>query len=644
MPQQKFHDSRYDFYVLSKSIPSTRTNVKHTRELTLDPAKPSSFTFADRDRECVEFSRATQQYRDSGFLFKNINNYMYHYRYDEPKPGPYYLETLDAFRRDSGSPMARHFDPPPLLQAYPTISQFPIFRLPQYCVDQILSNLSGPDFAALAFIDKDCRQLARTRQFRSIWIDFSSASLALLRKLVDEVCDRTMNHGLGPKWTLGACIRRITVACAGAVKDPTHKSSWVEALRRGHEAVECHQSHMNALELAIKYALPNLDFLDWLDRVPMSPVFTAALLSSRLTRLELHCIVLSEDFDPFGDATALDSIDSHRLRLRRLVLSVGGFSESTSCALFTKSILKLAAPTLEELVWDDSMNSMRKSSFGPKHIMFGRLRKLHLIGIRPEDDVVLSSFFPASNEKVKVTHLWLQGPETMLGPFFAKRGYIPSLTHLNWIDFAYRPDVDSCLSFIAANPQLQYFRCEDIMPKLSDYRLIPMFSSNFNNLTSLALARDAVTVPPRSLRLIAKIATLRYLWLSAGLECGEKLGWMVDHDCLRKELRPLTQIVWFILTRDAYPNGNQDFTPPRHAKSQQWEDSHRKLMMTQAMEFARGHPKLEWVHFGQIPMAINRVAGEAEDVIQAVPLTKIRKDCWRLLEEMWGRYREDWVY
>lgn len=62
-------------------------------------------------------------------------------------------------------------------------------------------------------------------------------------------------------------------------------------------------------------------------------------------------------------------------------------------------------------------------------------------------------------------------------------------------------------------------------------------------------------------------------------------------------------------------------------------------MVRYARLFAASQPSLEWMHFGQIPMAVERSGVEVE----VVALSE-QRNVEGLLSQMWGEYRRNWVY
>lgn len=644
-----YNDTRYNGFDLGRNMPCAQNSVHHTREMGADPAKPRSFVSSNGILLPVSFRSATESY-DQPFLFLNSPAYRILPIYTESHES---TRTFNRIRGFSGL-LGNSADEP----VYP-ISRFPLFKLSEEAVGGILSYLTGADLAALALVDKDCRQLARTRQFRSVWLNFSTASMELLNLLLKEGCERVArNYGSGHnRWRLGSCIRRITIAWGDTVKEVKEvevrrgrkrsTQTWIESRMRSNAAMELHTSHINALDLVLRVAVPNLEFLDWRDRIPLTPLIVSSIIASRITKLELHSVILREDF-----ALDLNQFGRVECRLRCLLLNVSEMrSGEPNEGKFTSSILEMAAPTLEHLIWIDNgfNSSAKKHSFGEKPVTFPKLKKLHLRWVLA-DDTVWSALIPADN--AAITHLWLDAPNQELSEFLTRRGHIASLTHVTWVYIRFNL-IPQFASFISVNPQLQSFRHEEPIgedtsensftePIHADlHRILPMFTpSAFHALTSLALVWGTPTIPPSALRSIASISTLSHLALSAGTQIGEEPGWLVDHKILRKRLRPLRLLKWFVLTRDEYAHGNKELWGYRRPVPGT-EDHHRTEMMRYARLLATAHPMLEWVHLGQIPMAVTRGGGGGGPTVVAL---REQEDVSELLREMWGDYRVNWVY
>jgi hypothetical protein len=89
-------------------------------------------------------------------------------------------------------------------------SNAPLLRLPLEVLGYISDYVSPDSLAAFALVNTDCRQLARSRQFASVLLDYSDASLGLIKKLLDEGLERReSDNNLTRAPSLGGCIRRI---------------------------------------------------------------------------------------------------------------------------------------------------------------------------------------------------------------------------------------------------------------------------------------------------------------------------------------------------------------------------------------------------------------------------------------------------
>lgn len=133
---------------------------------------------------------------------------------------------------------------------------------------RIVQFLPSSSLADLALVSRDCRQLARSRQFARVRFDYSLNSLDLLRVLVQEGFDRAENNGLTKYPALGACIRHVTVETLSEHVEARHGISWDEdfldhdELERERMLTEAKDSYFRTyvsfLRMAIAKALPNI--------------------------------------------------------------------------------------------------------------------------------------------------------------------------------------------------------------------------------------------------------------------------------------------------------------------------------------------------------------------------------------------------
>lgn len=96
-------------------------------------------------------------------------------------------------------------------------SQSYLFALPIEILGQIMQYLFAGDLATLALVNSDCRQLARSQQFKAIRLDYSPNTWLLLEKLSSGALGQIQNPipGSYP----GSSIRHLKIAT---------DSGWVE--------------------------------------------------------------------------------------------------------------------------------------------------------------------------------------------------------------------------------------------------------------------------------------------------------------------------------------------------------------------------------------------------------------------------------
>ncbi|EDN93200.1 predicted protein [Sclerotinia sclerotiorum 1980 UF-70] len=91
----------------------------------------------------------------------------------------------------------------------------------------VLDSLESKDLASFALLNRECRQLARSRQFCAVSIDISPRSWGIVKILCHERLEREKsNNGVVSFPTLGACIRGISVKIQDnftgmPIKDPS---------------------------------------------------------------------------------------------------------------------------------------------------------------------------------------------------------------------------------------------------------------------------------------------------------------------------------------------------------------------------------------------------------------------------------------
>jgi hypothetical protein len=205
---------------------------------------------------------------------------------------PTFKGLNDNFGREVEAPIPLAYDR--INEGQPFTSNFLLSRLPIELVWYIIRLVPQGDLSSLALVNRDCRQLARSRQFACVKLDYSDAAIGILDVLVKEHNERSKNSGKTELPSIGACIRYITVATNPGWITYRHK------VELSNEFVELEKSVRDALldeackgffeeyvpkihlVLSNTWNLPRLESLCWADRAPINKNFFEAIISSNL--------------------------------------------------------------------------------------------------------------------------------------------------------------------------------------------------------------------------------------------------------------------------------------------------------------------------------------------------------------------------
>lgn len=589
---------------------------------------------------------------------------------------PMFSGTKDDYEKDTVPPLPLSFDR--VMEGRLPTSTALLFQLPSEILPLILRYLDPSALANLALVNSDCRQLARSRQFTSIQLDYSNACFGLIQLLLNEGKERMSlaANFLTSLPSLGACIRRITVATHPGWLSSRHDIENSEGFYALDEKVKAerlaiasqtyHVFYLTAIGflLSNRSVLPHLELLDWEDRVSLPKVFYNHLARSNIKHLKLYRVPVDEEFE-IDSPNAL-GIGGWPLRTLHLEVQWNIFrgpqTPEGSISPLCASILRKCAPTLEALTWT-SLPTRRPDpqSFGadisniPR---FPNLRKLILMhqGIDFADAATLNSLLDAPLS-VLVAATERRGEyATIKEKCFQDRGRIHSLETFVW-NFAHLQDEHS-LDFLSANDQLSKLSLPlAVSATLLEEKLLPMLSLSFLSLRSLDLTWEETSIPDSSLKLISTLRSLEQIQLSAGFQYGWRHNWFIDHESLRKHLSLLSRLQKISFRRDTYksPFGDSfsesyysiqplSLEDMENAMDDEFEHSdlgtlfelkHRGLMLEEANKYAAVLPRLEWIYFGQTPMAFENLEG-ALGIKQAVPLFHERDDCYTLLNRMFA--------
>ena len=531
-----------------------------------------------------------------------------------------------------------------------------LFQLPFEILGVILEYIPSDSLAALALVNSDCLQLARSRQFVSIVLDYSDSSLALIEKLRSEIIahpKRTTEPEARPMPLLGVCIRRITVATHPGWVHQRHdlnlsdeefallaEGEWNRRIINATRAF--FDGYIRSVAAVFnQWSTPNLELLDWEDMVALpQPLFTTIAVSS-IRHLKLFRVKADRRFaiEPSGIPHPF------AWPLQTLHLE---FSGEIDTSMLSASILRLCASSLERLFLSSMSHGDPYTFIGKDHAClpeFPRLRHLGFGSIHFADASMPEALITDSIRSLGVSLKLYPG-------FFKSRGLIPSLEAFAWDCILTTDDSLHCLR---ANPQLLRLAFPSALANcLIETQILPLLSESFSRLESLSLVWEENEIPESAVEVIGTLKTLKQLHLSAGCQFGWRHDWPIKHGVMRKHLSNLLQLEKLAFSRDSYvtkysrhrlntyyedrlPVFAYDSDETEH-NQRVWEVQHQKRMRNEANQYIRVMFRLEWLYFGQIPMKVSR-SGKNHSK-RAVPLHPERDSCWTLLRKIFGGHTD----
>ncbi|KAK4150403.1 hypothetical protein C8A00DRAFT_46197 [Chaetomidium leptoderma] len=522
-------------------------------------------------------------------------------------------------------------------------------RLPPEILGDIMDLIADDKAAlsALALVNSDCRQLARSCQFADVCFDYSPNSTLLLFQLMKEGITRLgqddPSNTTRPPY-IGPCIRRVVVK---------PRPEWVaQAHGDLHDAVfgvgagDLSPEHRNELskkatdqyiatyrtpvQVVMKLAMPHLEALLWHDRLCLDGAFFRTVTNLPIRHLRLAGVHIGEIYRLEPPATPLVvPLESLSLRVRL-------------CNNKRSHRSNLAADTDADADAD---------TWGG--------RSLQALSVcQPFRDL-----------------------ETLVIPY------------LNGKDTG---TVQPMIDFISGHPHVRKLSIGRSTPQLLDSHLVPLLSDGrWSNLSSLSLVWSEpgtvvetqphiATISAASLAAVGSIESLEQLCLSAGQQFGWRHQWLIDHNAMRLCLRGLAKLKRLAFSRDTYVlpdgasgpgvegyyerrwvtsaerndalerpeldgvgdvehmaegEGNND--GPEVDSTEVWERAHRNRMLRKAEEYVAVFPHLEWVYCGQWPMEIRNKPTSEGTTRVAMPLAKARDSCWTILERMFAMGKDD---
>ncbi|KAJ3745456.1 hypothetical protein DFH05DRAFT_1021695 [Lentinula detonsa] len=540
----------------------------------------------------------------------------------------------------------------------PIKSTFPLFRLPIEVLQDVAPHIPSLDLETLAFVDRDCRQLARSVQFSNVRLTFNDASLGLLETLLAEVQARDdLLQALGP------CIRHLTIDLGSPMLTEARLKRYPNLFNFHQRSPESHSvqdTFLGALAIVLSHSLPNLQSLNWQSRVMISTELMQGIIMSKARDVAINYAFFDLNLDVF------DFYDSPRWLIEKFVLDAEWMIQSLedlNPINVTTDILRAVSPTLQSLSWKGTRLPL-KLSFGRETVIFPRLRALRLDAVPMADDSILSSFLSFNS---RIISLEVSSTDRNTAEFLGRRGHLETLESFSWLN-QHDSFKEEIICFLEANCQLRSLSiAQSLSPTTIDTRILPVVKSSFLHLTSLHLVWDAVTIPESSLSVIGSLHRLRRLWISAGAQLGWCNNWKIEHDVMLHALRPLRQLEFLTFSRDSYEvNGHPlldssiekyyfnavfpcdvnfyDFLMPderylldtaiglaryvdmtfEQARSLQtrlmkaaWERWHQHRMLKFAEMYANTFVQLIWCNIGQYPIKIERTDSGAYAIVES---------------------------
>jgi hypothetical protein len=593
-------------------------------------------------------------------------------------------DEKDEYDKEVVPPTPLPFDK--VMKGHPRTSKALLFTCPDEIISEILSRVDDSSLASLAQVDRDCRQLARSRQFSNIVLDYSDNVFQLLYTLLAEAVQRCQNKArLATQPSIGACVRRITVSSNAKwfahhheIDDSPNFHSLdkeVKMMRYRDASARYYDSYLHAIEtlLEFRFALPHLELLDWRDSALLSPknFNFNCFHKSKVQHLKLCEILLSKD----DELEPPDSSNPWPIRSLHLDVwrdyDVMDENAQTSTSLFCSSLLRQCAPSIETLVWyghtgTDHLNAPDAQSFGadtssvPK---FPKLRKLHLYSGVHCDSSIFDALLKPPLTSLKIQFYRCSDLEQSL----RKRGCIDKLKTFVW-DFLRivpsDPDdpSDDVLEFLGQNIQLSQFALRygeyHVPNTVLEHKILPLLAKSFLALSSLSLDWREDDIPESALEIISTLKSLKQLSLSAGREQGwSRFTWLIDHSVMQKHLAKLPGLQKVAFSRDSYldplfvrelANSLMDRLSPfvprdpdleYDRNKARWETKHRRAMVDRGKEYIDVLPNLVWIFLGGHPIHVETCSDDhwlypGARVVNADLLFEKMDPCFSLLRRI----------
>ncbi|KAL2012916.1 hypothetical protein VTN00DRAFT_441 [Thermoascus crustaceus] len=481
----------------------------------------------------------------------------------------------------------------------PPSSRSLLFQLPMELLREILQRVPADSLASLALVNRDCRQLARSRQFASRldWED----KICLDKDFFDSVACSSIHHlklfriqiieefqiGL-PERLLnrGFPLRSLHMDCA-----------WWRIAKEEEKG-----SIFPLCTSILRLCAPTLGSLTWVGSAPHRDPKHPDAWNMKLPPFQ-NLRYLQLDSEIFQDTIVLEAMipPEGQCRLRALAVD----PESNQFSEFFKKRGKI--PTLERLVWTSPSTKDYTFEFLHANDQLSTLSFLHEFSSEVLNKQILPSLSHSFTNLVSLSLTWKE-------PRIEKEAleYIATLTGLEQIH-------------LSAGNQFGWRH-----DWLIDHQVMRNVFTRLPKLRKFAFSRDSYD------NLLADSSVEQYYvepWMDEAVAMTEDpLYELLDEDDENEES----------------DGDSWDYLTLRRAEyifedrlRQSWEQVHRFKMLTEANKYLKELPNhhLEWMYFGQIPMGVVYIDGERK----ACLLSRQRDSCFTLLKRMfsWETFQTD---
>ncbi|KAL9123788.1 MAG: hypothetical protein Q9217_006816 [Psora testacea] len=511
----------------------------------------------------------------------------------------------------------------------------PLFRIPTEILTLIVSSLvtNKEDLASLALVNSDCRQLARSCQFRTVKLDASPRSESILAILQREAVERRQNHGHTRSLSLSACIRCVAVDHAGyweeihALRPRKPGRSFEDTSDDAYDDDEDKVQQWRASVGEITHRLneiyrPNVLFvissLVHLESLDMSQADWSQSLLNNLAACTIKHLSLRDvqmtDVVPTMEDSVVFPLETLDIRFCwDFEFSYGYSGPRLNASNSWNTILRLSSASLKILTLSHHAvvgDKEAKEDAVTFSLQFPQLRQLDLTWESHFDQSALRSLILTSPH---LSTLAINYGHQATRELLDLEGQIQSLETLVLHHSEDIPD-DSPLDFLTKNPQLKAFAFHYSGTSTLLERTLS-FLAAFSQLVKLSMTWNGVHIPDSSLNALTCLSSLEVLHLSSGFQVGWRHDWPICHDTIISRLKPLRRLRQVAFTRDVYSYTREgrlfQYASYLQLRYDAW-DLHHQCMLAQALAYAKAFPKLEFIYVGKISFKVTRVKNSIE--------------------------------